>query len=524
MKVTFVSRHEGVERRFELQGNSAIIGRGREDLVVEIDLVWDARVSRPHARVWREGDELWIEDLQSKRGTVVDGVELRGRSTRLGPGTIVTVGDTQLTVEMEVPAKESKPDAFQATEAPVEIVPDSNAALNPADALVPAAKSTDLEQRLAQLCEIPILIAAEPRFDRRLQLVVDELVSLIPGAARGALLLTDPATDKLLLSASAPAGQAAVSLRLARRALETREAFIWHEADEPGVAHPSVLRHRIATGMYAPVRWGDEVLGVLCADHPDRAARFAPGDLALLRVVAQYAGMAVVRHRTAEALRRQSDFTNRLFGGRFPPRVREELMRHAMADSLTLGTRQSPVTVLISDIRGFTRLSEQLGPQRLSDLLNDYFPLLIEAIFRHGGSIDRFVGDAIFAVFGSPEPDANQEENAVRAALDMQAAARALSALRASRGAGTCEIGVGVDCGTVLHGFIGNAERMEFAVVGDAANYASRYCAGAGPGQILISSAVNARVWNLVEAEPVVIQTKHEGDVHAHLVRGLVER
>jgi len=371
------------------------------------------------------------------------------------------------------------------------------------------------------LCELPLVLAAESNLERRLQIIVEQLVELVPGAVRGALLLKDLGTGRLLLKACVPRNQPAVSLRLAQRAISNREAFIWHRAAESDLAGGSILYHKIATGMYAPLLWSGNIVGALCVDNPDRDSRFTAADLGLVKAVAQFASMAIGQHYGEEALRRQSEFSHRLFGSRFPPRVRESLLQQAAAESLVIGTRKSPVTVLISDIRGFTKLSEQIGAQRLSDLLNDYFPPLIEAIFQFGGSIERFVGDAIFAVFGSPEADNDQQENAVRAALEMQSVARALSAARASRRTSTCEIGIGIDSGPVLHGFIGNAERMEFAVIGPAANYAQRYCNGAQPGQVVISAAVHSQVWNLVNTQSVTIETKHEGQLQAYLVEAL---
>jgi len=152
------------------------------------------------------------------------------------------------------------------------------------------------------------------------------------------------------------------------------------------------------------------------------------------------------------------------------------------------------------------------------DLLNECFASLVEAIFKYDGTVDKYIGDAILAVFGSPEPDPQQHDKAVRAALEMQAAMTDLNETRARRGDVTCQIGIGVHCGEVLHGFIGTAERMEFTVIGDAVNRTSRYCDGAGPGEVLISPEVYELVWRQVEAERTSIPTKHEGDLPAYRV------
>jgi len=156
-------------------------------------------------------------------------------------------------------------------------------------------------------------------------------------------------------------------------------------------------------------------------------------------------------------------------------------------------------------------------------MLNDYFSGLVETIFQHDGTIDKFMGDAILAVFGSPEADPNQHEKAVRAALAMQASIRAANERRTARGLPTCDIGIGIHSGEVLHGFIGTADRLEFTVIGESVNRASRYCSGAGKGEIVISSEVFEHVFRLVQAEKTSIATKHEGDLVAYRVRQLKE-
>jgi adenylate cyclase len=181
------------------------------------------------------------------------------------------------------------------------------------------------------------------------------------------------------------------------------------------------------------------------------------------------------------------------------------------------------VTILCSDIRGFTRISSEMDAEDVVEMLNNYFACLIDPIFQHDGTIDKFVGDSILAVFGSPEPDAQQQEKAVRAAMAMQRAMIQLNETRKARGQVTCEIGIGVHCGEVLHGFIGSHERMEFTVIGDPVNRAARYCDGAGAGEVLISPEVHQRVWKMMHAEPKEIGTKHEGSFSAFRVRSLRE-
>jgi adenylate cyclase len=239
--------------------------------------------------------------------------------------------------------------------------------------------------------------------------------------------------------------------------------------------------------------------------------------LRLLVAAAQYAALAIANHRLCDELQSNVKLIERLLTN-FSPAIRQRLLAKARGGRLRLGGEKSEVTILSSDIRGFTRLTAHMDAEEVVDMLNSYFSALVDAIFRHDGTIDKFIGDAILAVFGSPEPDPDQHAHAVRAAIAMQKSLAEVNAVRKARGQVVCEMGIGVHCGPVLHGFIGSEERMEFTVIGDTVNRTARYCDGAPAGQVLISPEVHQRVWKLVRAEPMSIPTKHEGDLPAFRV------
>jgi adenylate cyclase len=176
------------------------------------------------------------------------------------------------------------------------------------------------------------------------------------------------------------------------------------------------------------------------------------------------------------------------------------------------------VTILLSDLRGFTRTSASLDAQVVVDMLNDYFHVLGEEIFRHDGTIDKFIGDAILAVFGSPEKDPEHPFKAVSAAIEMQRKMAVVNARRKTAGLPFCDLGIGVHTGEVLHGFIGAEERLEYTVIGDPVNKTSRYCDGAAPGEILLGPRTAEEVAGRVAMDRRSISTKHEGDLPAFAV------
>ena len=179
------------------------------------------------------------------------------------------------------------------------------------------------------------------------------------------------------------------------------------------------------------------------------------------------------------------------------------------------------MVILESDIRGFTKLTAGMDTDDVMDLLNDYIPALVDAVFKHDGTVNDITGDAVLAVFGSPEPDPLRHEKGVRAALGMQSAMMKVSEKRKQRGQVTCTIGIGVHCGEVLHGFIGSNDLMELTIIGEAVNWTNRYCAGAGGGEILISPALHQHLWRYIDAELTTIDTKHEGNLSAYRLKGI---
>jgi adenylate cyclase len=272
--------------------------------------------------------------------------------------------------------------------------------------------------------------------------------------------------------------------------------------------------------MYAPLIWQEKALGVICGGAARADTTFTEQDLHLLIVVAQYAAMAVANHQLQTMLRLESTAKANLLR-QFSPKVAERLLTHK--GRLRLGGERSEVTVLNADIRGFTNLAREMDADDVVRMLNDYFAVVVPVLFAHRGTIDKYIGDAILAVFGSPESDPNHHQNAVLAAIEMQAAVARLNEVRRQQHEPCREFGIGIHCGDVVHGFVGTMDRMEFTIIGDAVNRTARYGAAAAGGDILISAEVYERVWKLADTERITIKTKHEGDFFAYRVKAIKE-
>jgi adenylate cyclase len=169
---------------------------------------------------------------------------------------------------------------------------------------------------------------------------------------------------------------------------------------------------------------------------------------------------------------RERQFIKDTFSRYVTHQVAEELLRNP--DSVALGGVKQEVTVLFSDIRSFTLLSERLSPEEVVSHLNEYFSAMIDIIFKYEGTLDKFVGDAIMAVFGAPIAHPDDPERAVRTAMEMQERLRTLNEKWRSENREQISIGVGINTGEAIAGNIGDIRRMEYTVIGFHVNLASR--------------------------------------------------
>jgi adenylate cyclase len=198
---------------------------------------------------------------------------------------------------------------------------------------------------------------------------------------------------------------------------------------------------------------------------------------------------------------REKDAIKRAFTRYVAREVVTEILKDP--DKIVLTGERRDVTVLFCDVRGFTSLSERLPPEEVVSLLNAFYTLMIDSTFKHDGTLDKFLGDGVMAVFGAPIYHADHSLRALRTALGMQAGIRELSTRRSAEGKPPLRIGIGVNAGTAVAGTVGTEARMEYTVIGDSVNLASRLESYAKPGQILIAEHTYVRVREAVEARPL---------------------
>jgi sigma-B regulation protein RsbU (phosphoserine phosphatase) len=218
---------------------------------------------------------------------------------------------------------------------------------------------------------------------------------------------------------------------------------------------------------------------------------------------------------------RQRDFIRDTFGRYVSPEVAQALLESP--EGLRLGGQKRTVTVLMSDLRGYTRFAEQGDPAWVMEVLNGYLARMTDIIIEHGGTINEFIGDAIFAVFGAPIPHADHAERAAASALAMQRAMAEVNAGHAARGLPRFEMGIGLNTGEAVVGNIGSEQRAKYAVVGSAVNLAARVEGATVGGQIFMSAATREALGDLAEVmPPLSVELKGlSGPVLLYELRGL---
>src|SRR5690606_16087006 len=224
-------------------------------------------------------------------------------------------------------------------------------------------------------------------------------------------------------------------------------------------------------------------------------------DLQFLVAFSGLAAIGIRNTRYAEQLQQEAMVRSN-FERYFAPNVAAAIVQQR--EAVRLGGERRPVTVLFSDIRGFTTLSEALEPEEIASFLTDYFSEMVEIIFDHGGTLDKFIGDAIMALWGAPIAHADDADRALNAAIAMQKAVDDLNAQWAAAGRPQIGVGIGINHGEAFAGNIGSHRRLEYTVIGDTVNTAARICKDAEAGEILVGAAFQAVVRQQELFEPAV--------------------
>jgi adenylate cyclase len=485
---------------YEISSSTVNIGRADSN-----DLVLDhPSVSRHHARLTvLPGDTTLLIDLGSLNGTLVNGQQIQEH--RLSDQDRVNIGMYELRYERAT-AQELHVEAGTARVADVEglITPETlstalrvqvAAGVPPAQAVQQRLKTLEQENNLLKLLlgvgkTLSSVLTPEEVMQR-----VMELVFQMENVERGFVMLRDEKKGfkpAVLLyreeRLKAAARGVALSKTLIDRVLSERLPLLIHDvsSDERFASSESLRISGIRSAMCAPLIYKDRVFGLFYVDCLSKPYAFSKEELSIFSVVAAEAAISFDNARSHEELARR--VIERQALERF---LSSSIVAKILAnpDEVHLGGENQTATILFADIRGFTRMSEHMEPQRVVELLNEYFSEMTDLIFDNGGTLDKYLGDGIMALFGAPLAKPDDALRSVKTATEMQRALAQLNRQWEARSQQPLHIGIGINTGPVTAGNIGSAKRMDYTVIGDAVNLASRLCANAAGGQTLISES-----------------------------------
>jgi adenylate cyclase len=275
---------------------------------------------------------------------------------------------------------------------------------------------------------------------------------------------------------------------ITRKVMRERQAMLSQDAaaDMEFAGVHSIVSQGVHSTICAPLIADTRVHGALYADRLDPFTSFTRDDLELVSAVAAQTAVAVENARSHARLARE-EVARANYGRFLPEYVVKQILENP--DSFKLGGVNQTLTVLFADIRGFTRLSENAAPERVVQLLNNYFTAMSDIIFAHGGTLDKYIGDGLMALFGAPTASPDDACNAVSAAVQMQRGMEEINTQLRADGLAEIAIGIGLHTGVATVGYIGSERRSEYTAIGDTVNLAARLEQNSLPGQIILSDA-----------------------------------
>jgi adenylate cyclase len=486
----------------EIAGTPFRIGRrAGNDLVLS-----DQGASRDHSRIEQDGEAWRLLDLGAANGTYLNGQRLAPHSPeRLQPGDEIRIGRATIHFFEKRPGTE-----------PIGV---GEAGVVDSTQLLPAghppsfARSPDL-----------VRVATEVSLPRKLEYftVLHELAKLLL-AARGLRDIGQTALDLLFrvmpveraaiaLAGAAPGPLATlvqhtrkggdvvtISQTISNWVLRERVAIITSDArhDPRFQRGESIHMYNVRSAMCVPLWSETDTQGLLYLDNLFDAHAFTEEELELVTAVANQVAIGIRQIRLTEQIRDEAIIRANLARYHSPDVVEMILRQSREGRNVGIETTDEVVTVLFADISGFTSLSERLSPAEIAALLNLFFDRATRAIFLFKGSVNKYIGDAIMAIFGAPIPSGKHSELAVRAAVGMRDEVEAVqTTLPPDR---RFTVRIGVNTGRVVVGNIGSPQRMEFTVLGDPVNVAQRLESICEPGEVYVGEETYLKTRDLFQ-------------------------
>ncbi|MBZ4397277.1 adenylate/guanylate cyclase domain-containing protein [Myxococcus fulvus] len=460
----------------------------------------DREVSKEHATIEKVGKDFVLKDLGSSNGTFVNGK--RVKELRLKDGDEIALGSSRLIFHsgeqpaVPAPAAPGVTVVAQSVSMPAFLAQMDQVPQNfrPVDQMTDGEALRRDYEKLRIAHEFHRQVSTQGSQTGLFEQILKVAFQLL--AADHGVILKVAGDGEFIPAAVHHRTGKPVNVMLSdtvlKRVVETGKAVLTADAiiDERFSAAESIVAQGIRSAMAVPLMVNSKIQAVLFLDSRQQINAFSEKDLNILSGIASQASIALENAALGEQIRAEAV-------------TRAELSRFlskAVADAVISGetedlrqSRLAEVSCLFADIRGFTTISENESPQEVVSMLNTFFTAMADVVFRYEGNLDKFIGDCVMAVWGPPLSHPDDAARAVRAALEMQEAVDQINRNRVAAGKAPIEVGIGINTGQAVVGYMGSAERHEFTAIGDTVNTASRLCGMAKSGEVLASESTVRR-------------------------------
>lgn len=469
--------------------------------------VLDRIVSKEHAIIFKKDDKFHIRDLNSLNGTYI-------RNERISEVVLqhldtIMLGSTKIIFYEDEAESKIQPNVKVGDEAAESYI-HSRFDASAQDRFISESNLQDINalrqdyEKLRVAYEIQKSIGSEMDMDRLLNKIINEAFNHLK-ADRGAILLIDDdgvLRPKAIKTNKQETEEIRLSSTIINSVISQKVAILSSDAmvDSRFQTSKSIMMEGIRSSMAVPIMRYGELLGMMYLDSRVATGAFTERDLQIFSAISAQTATFLTNIQMAKKLEQEA-ITREKFSRLLSPKLVDQLVSGKLA--VQRGGSTADTTILFADIRGFTPMTESRAPDEVVDILNDYFERMVEIIFKHEGTLDKFIGDEIMVIWGAPVAQSDHAVQAVLTAWEMQKELEMMNSERMAVGLFPIKVGIGICSGQVIAGYMGSTKKMEYTVIGDTVNVASRLCDTAGPMEIIIAESTYNLTLNYIVTEPL---------------------
>lgn len=551
MPLIHIVSRDGKTVNYNLQKDEVTLGRNDDNDIVLADPI----ASRYHAKIKKEGDAHVLTDLGSHNGTKLNGTAIQ--TVELNHEDEIQIGKSRLTYLTREKSGITKPETlFLAAETEqdnwqqqtIKISPQKSCMGDSEEllltvapgkkkkgrgAVLPSKKKEEpaeveeevqslerMNKVLFVLYEVSRQLNSSLDFNELLNKIMDLLFMVIEADYGCLILIEEGAEDELVpvvMKAKEEGAKEIAEMKISRtiiqKVIDEKVALLTSDAmaDSRLAEAMSIVKKGIRSAMCVPLWDQERVIGAIQLNSTRMDNVFNMNDLELLNTIGCQMAMSIGKARLNKQIQEEEQLRQSL--ERFhSPQVIEKIVRdHQEAKDDLMEAKELMTTILFTDMVKFTPLSEQMHPREINQLLNQFFSLMTDIIFEHNGTLDKYIGDGLMAVFGAPMEKGDDAERAVQTALEIRK--EMLDLMNRDETETKFDIRIGINTGKVVAGNIGSPRRLDYTVIGDPVNVASRLESIAQPNQILIGEETYKQVkekFKINEIGPTQLKGRRE--------------